>query len=78
MTCQACSAYEANRDSRLFETGCRACNVRYLALMSHEFHKSQVLRRMTAGYMAQLRQAFGDDWNAGHQKVKQFSMESNT
>ena len=69
MSCDACTAAEAAPMTGLYQAGCRACTARQLA-NGIEHAEARMLGKMTPRYMARLRAAYGDAWEAGHAEVK--------
>jgi hypothetical protein len=72
MTCKACTAAEVNPMTGLYVAGCKPCTARELA-NSIEHAEARMLGKMTPRYMARLRAAFGDGWEAGHAEVKDWA-----
>ena len=69
MSCDACTAAEADSMTGLTQDGCRGCTARELA-NSIEHAEARMLGKMTPRYMARLRAAYGEAWEAGHAEVK--------
>lgn len=67
--CTPCALAQANPDSGHVNAGCQECRIRELA-KSPGFHASMVARRMTPQYRQALEVEFGEDWEAGHRRVK--------
>ena len=69
MTCTACFLAETNSATGYLHVGCRECAARLLS-RSLEHARARSVGKMTAEYMARLREVFGADWEAGHRMVK--------
>ena len=69
MSCDACTAAETDPSTGLTQAGCRGCTARELA-NGIEHAEARMLGKMTPRYMAKLRAAYGDGWEAGHHEVK--------
>ena len=72
MTCESCQAAEQNPNTGLFDAGCQDCSLRMLA-GSLDYWVSAQDGTPTEGYKAALRSITGDDWKAGHKRVKEWN-----
>lgn len=67
--CPDCEA-AAVRPWHGYRTGCDDCQARRIA-RGPLFWQAGQLRRVVPAYRAQLEAVFGDDWLAGHERVKE-------
>lgn len=67
--CPACAKAIENPLTGLTTAGCVGCAIRELA-RSPQFHRAKVTGSLGTDYVAKLKAIFGDDWLAGHDKVK--------
>ena len=70
--CPDCAAAELNPRSPLYRAGCIECQTRHLA-HSPQHWVSRAARRMMPSYVAALKAVFGDDYMAGHLRVKRWA-----
>lgn len=68
-TCDYCARAQAQADWPLYRAQCRGCAVRSLA-QGPQFHAAGVAGSIAAPYRKALGLIFGDDWRAGHERVK--------
>jgi hypothetical protein len=71
VTCPHCEAYERNRLYGGYHPECEGCNIRSIA-GSPAYSYSLLAGTILSPYKARLVSVFGDDWRAGHDKVKAF------
>lgn len=69
MTCSACARAVHNPDTPFQHAGCQGCAVRAIA-QGTVFHQSGLDGSLSAAYRKALAVVFGDDWWAGHERVK--------
>lgn len=73
MTCQACTAAEANPLTGRYSADCTECKARALA-QGRELFESLNQRKQTPEYQAALTKVFGEGNEAdGHERVRQWS-----
>lgn len=70
--CEACAAARVSYPSGLQFAGCIGCKARAVA-ESQAHSEAYTAQKYTPGYMAMLHAVFGDDWQAGHQAVREWS-----
>lgn len=68
-TCPDCTAAATNKHWGGYHAGCQGCAVRALA-SGFEFYGAKTAGRMVPAYSQALKTIFGDDWQAGHERVK--------
>ena len=70
--CPDCTSAEQNPRWPLYRAGCIECQTRHLAhLPSH--WTSRAAMRMMPSYVEALKAVFGDDYMAGHLRVKRWA-----
>lgn len=69
MTCEACQAAEKNPSTGRYHADCPECKARAVAHGREAFDASAA-GKMTSEYKQALQRLFGDDWEAGHLRVK--------
>ena len=69
MNCPACTRAAINPLTSQYGAHCLPCTARALA-QAPEHHAAAKAQRMTQEYSAQLHEAFGAEWEAGHRSVK--------
>jgi hypothetical protein len=69
MTCTACEQAKENRWCGAYHAWCLECSARALAA-SHEYWQANKDGRFTAAYRQALHSIFGEQWEAGHARVK--------
>lgn len=74
--CDACTTAAANPTSGYFRSGCLSCSARALAQEPAHFD-AQKAGKYTPNYMVRLNAVFGDDWQAGHKQVREWSRRLN-
>lgn len=67
--CSYCESAKAEPDYPVFRARCVGCGIRALA-QSPIYHGAAVRGRLDAPYRKELGQLFGDDFEAGHLRVK--------
>jgi len=72
MTCPACELAKTQYTGR-YSADCDSCKVRAIANGQELFDALQA-QKITPAYKAVLKKAFGDGWEAGHERVKQWRM----
>lgn len=72
MTCEACQRAEKNPHTGIYMSKCQNCEARMLA-NSPTMADSARAAAILPGYRDALQRVFGDDWMAGHEKVKAWS-----
>jgi hypothetical protein len=72
MTCQACAEFAANSQSHSFYPGCTECIARGLSRSPIYWNAAQA-DAMTPSYRHALQNAFGENWKAGHARVKHYA-----
>ncbi len=70
--CHACQEAQRNRFSGAYHANCRECSARALS-HSPQFHDAQRAGVLTPAYRDALQAVFGDDWQAGHERVKSWA-----
>ena len=69
MTCEACQAAEANPHCGQYRADCLECAARMLS-HSPAYFEAKQSGKMTPAYRQALASTFGEDWQAGHERVK--------
>lgn len=67
--CEACQAAEKNPQTGRYSAHCDGCKARAVAHGRKAFDASAA-GKMTPEYKQVLQRVFGDDWEAGHLRVK--------
>ena len=67
--CPACTEAKANRWSGAYRADCKECSARALS-HSPEFFKSHKYEKLTPAYRHAIEVTFGENWKAGHERVK--------
>lgn len=67
--CPDCETAQTTRFHGGYHANCQGCQVRALAT-GPGFRESGRAGALTPGYRKALETSFGDDWKAGHAKVK--------
>ena len=68
-SCQACAEATANRWSGAYRADCKECSARALS-HSPDYFEGQRTGKMTPAYRHALDVTFGENWKAGHERVK--------
>ena len=69
VNCPACERAAINPLTSHYGARCLPCTARALA-QAPQHHAAATAQRMTTDYSAQLHEAFGVEWEAGHRSVK--------
>lgn len=72
MTCEACQRAQINPRTGMYQADCMECTARALA-NSPQFFDAMKAEAMTPAYRDALQAAFGQDWKAGHERVKHWA-----
>lgn len=72
MTCPSCDQAMQQPKSAQFTPGCESCMARALAVTGAH-SESQQSGRMTEQYRTALKKCFGEDWQRGHESVKEWA-----
>lgn len=72
MTCKACETAQKNPRTGMFQAGCPECSARALA-SGIPFFESGRASKILPAYRQALEKSFGDDWQSGHAKVKEWA-----
>lgn len=67
--CPSCAIAERNPLSGEFHSGCKECSARMMA-DGMPFFRSAARGRMVPEYIAALRSVWGEDYLAGHKRVR--------
>lgn len=70
--CQPCTAASVDPRHGQYQAACLECKARSIA-NSPAFHDAQIAKNITPAYRAILDQAFGMDWESGHERAKVWS-----
>ncbi len=69
MTCRPCDLAESGLLSGLYNADCDGCKARSIA-NGMDLFNARKAGEMTPEYVAILQKVWGDDWEAGHERVK--------
>lgn len=72
MTCEACEHAKDNPQTGMYQANCRECTARALA-NSPQYFDAMKAEAITPAYRSALQSAFGQDWKAGHERVKHWA-----
>lgn len=72
MTCEACQRAEAHPRTGMYQANCQECTARALA-NSPQYFDAMKAEAITPAYRDALQSAFGQDWKAGHERVKHWA-----
>lgn len=75
MTCPACAEAMRNPNTGMYRAGCKECSARALAAAPAHFLAAQA-PKLLPEYKNALQAVFGDDWRAGHLRVKAWSQRA--
>lgn len=75
MTCPACTEAERNPHTVMYQADCKECAARGLAASPAHFLSAQAAKLLPE-YKNALQAVFGDDWRAGHLRVKAWSQRA--
>ena len=70
--CPACAEAERNPQTGMYRFACMECAARALAASPSHFLAAQAGKLLPA-YRDALRAVFGDEWQAGHARVKEWA-----
>lgn len=70
--CPACAEAQRNPLTGMYQAGCKECSARALASSPSHFLAAQA-GKILPTYRDALRAVFGDEWKAGHARVKEWA-----
>lgn len=69
MTCRPCDLAESGELTGIYQSDCDGCKARSIA-NGMDLFNARKAGEMTPEYIAILQKVWGDDWGAGHERVK--------
>jgi hypothetical protein len=72
LLCPECASARTNHHHCIYQADCTGCRARMLASGPH-YWRAEREGELTDDYRKALRVAFGKDWKAGHEQVKEWA-----